>query len=107
MRVVVDLQLLKLTFYLDPHVCKSLYFWDIRYLNEQKLPTKMLRMQTGIESDEEESEGGEDVGRSCSSKSDSGDEGMLKFIKTCPFNVGTLRVISLGDSLVLVATIVC
>ncbi|KAJ8635768.1 hypothetical protein MRB53_010035 [Persea americana] len=61
------------------------------YLNVQKLPAKMLQMQTGIVSDEAES-GGEDRGRSDFSE----DEGMRKRIKTCPFDVGTLRVICLG-----------
>lgn len=58
-------------------------------------------MQTGIVSDEAESGGGAG-GRSDSSE----DEGMRKRIKTCPFDVGTLRVICLGDSLVMVATFV-
>ncbi|OVA05105.1 PWWP domain [Macleaya cordata] len=67
------------------------------YLSEQKLPSKMLRLQNGTRG--EDSENGEDKGSTCSDDDNKGDEvaeRTLECIKSCPIEVGDLRVLSLG-----------
>lgn len=66
------------------------------YLTVQKLPARMLRMQKGNKTDEVELAGGEDEERTDSSEDDTGDEGVQKCIQSCPFEIGNLRVVSLG-----------
>lgn len=65
----------------------------IRYLTEQKLSKRMLRIQNRIAADNNtESEEGE-------GSSDSEDEGLrrkLEDIRSCPFELGDLQVVTLG-----------
>ncbi|CAN6725527.1 unnamed protein product [Malus baccata var. baccata] len=69
------------------------------YLNEQKLPRRMLRLQNGINIDECESISGEDE---VSADSDEGcfdDAGIprtLDYLGTSPFVIGDLQIINLG-----------
>ncbi|KAL5703167.1 hypothetical protein ACHQM5_028294 [Ranunculus cassubicifolius] len=70
------------------------------YLNEQKLPKKMLQLQSGIEVDDGESESGEDGEFSSSDDDFVGDKRTKKRPRisiSCPFDVDDLRVISLGQ----------
>lgn len=65
----------------------------IRYLCEQKLSKRMLRLQNRINADKN-IENGEDEGGS-----DSEDEGLrrkLEEVRSCPFELGDLKIVSLG-----------
>ncbi|XP_077250235.1 histone-lysine N-methyltransferase TRX1-like [Tasmannia lanceolata] len=66
------------------------------YLKEHKLPNNMLRMQNDIGPDDSGSASGEDEEGIESGEDYRGDEGMQKCIQTCPFEIGDLRVTSLG-----------
>ncbi|XP_010245953.1 PREDICTED: histone-lysine N-methyltransferase ATX2-like [Nelumbo nucifera] len=69
------------------------------YLSEQKLPKRMLRLQNGSGADDCENASGEDEGSNDSDNDNVGDgerQQILEGIKTCPLELGDLRVISLG-----------
>ncbi|GMP84078.1 hypothetical protein CsSME_00037750 [Camellia sinensis var. sinensis] len=71
----------------------------IRYLSEQKLPKRMLKMQNAVEADDCESGSREDEKGADSGEDCRGDERIhskLEGTKTCPFEIGDLQVISLG-----------
>lgn len=75
-----------------------------RYLNEQKLPKRMLRLRSGTGEDECESVSGDDEG-SDSGEDCIGDERIqrtLEGLRTSPLVIGDLQVISFGSSLFLV-----
>ncbi|KAA8531168.1 hypothetical protein F0562_005918 [Nyssa sinensis] len=69
------------------------------YLSEQKLPKRMFQLQNGIEADDCESASGEDDGSADSDVDCMGNERIqrkLEGLRTCPFEIGDLQVISLG-----------
>lgn len=71
-----------------------------RYLSEQKLPKRMLRLQNGINVDEDEDVSGEDNGSTDSGEDcveDLGTQRMLEGLQTSPYVIGDLQVISLGN----------
>ncbi|XP_028092833.1 histone-lysine N-methyltransferase ATX2-like isoform X4 [Camellia sinensis] len=70
-----------------------------RYLSEQKLPKRMLKMQNAVEADDCESGSREDEKGADSGEDCRGDERIhskLEGTKTCPFEIGDLQMISLG-----------
>ncbi|KAM1270596.1 hypothetical protein ACFX13_032479 [Malus domestica] len=69
------------------------------YLNEQKLPRTMLRLQNGINIDERESISGEDEVSADSGEGCFDDAGIprtLDYLGTSPFVIGDLQIINLG-----------
>ncbi|KAJ4955301.1 hypothetical protein NE237_012084 [Protea cynaroides] len=67
------------------------------YLSEQKLPKRMLRLQNTICTDENQNASAEEGSDEFDvDVRDDGSHGKLEGIKTCPLELGDLRVISLG-----------
>lgn len=69
------------------------------YLSELKLSKRMLRLQNGINVDEDEDVSGEDNGSTDSGEDcveDLGTQRMLEGLRTSPYVIGDLQVISLG-----------
>ncbi|CAA3024743.1 histone-lysine N-methyltransferase ATX2-like [Olea europaea subsp. europaea] len=70
------------------------------YLSEQKLPKRMRQLRNGVEADNSDHEMGEDEGGAESAAEDLMGNGeirrKLEDLKSCPFGVGDLQVISLG-----------
>lgn len=78
------------------------FIMSIRYLSEQKLPKRMLRLRNGVEADDYDSE---KEGDDCHADSDgecmeNGLQRRLEALRRFPFEVGDLQIISLGKSLV-------
>lgn len=74
----------------------------IRYLNEQKLPRRMLRLQNGINIDECESVSGEDEVSADSGEGCLDDVRILRTLDrlgTSPYVIGDLQITNLGTSL--------
>lgn len=71
----------------------------IRYLSRQKLPTSMLQLRKGVGTDiggdSEEDEGYSGLKKSCT-RADM-EERKFKGSKSCPFIVGDLEVLKLGN----------
>ncbi|GFS40554.1 ENTH/VHS/GAT family protein [Actinidia rufa] len=74
----------------------------LRYLIEQKLPKRMIRMQNGVEADDCDSDG-QVVEENADSEEDCvGGERIYKklgSLKTCPFEMRDMQVISLDNSM--------
>ncbi|XP_024026210.1 histone-lysine N-methyltransferase ATX1 isoform X1 [Morus notabilis] len=69
------------------------------YLSEQKLPKRMLRLQNGINVDEDDDVSGDDNGYTDSGEDfaeDLGIQRILEGLQTSPYVIGDLQVISLG-----------
>ncbi|XP_015887157.3 histone-lysine N-methyltransferase ATX2 [Ziziphus jujuba] len=69
------------------------------YLSEQKLPRRMLQLQNGINVDDNDDASGEDEGSSDSGEDyieDLGIQRALESLRTSPYVIGDLQVISLG-----------
>lgn len=73
---------------------------SIRYLSEQKLPKRMLQLRNGFGTDVYNDESGEDDGSADSGKDGMGDEEIdrrIEAVKSFPFEVGDLQIITLGN----------
>lgn len=71
-----------------------------RYLSEQKLPKRMLRLQNGINVDEDDDVSVDDNGYTDSGEDcveDLGIQRILEGLRTSPYVIGDLQVISLGN----------